>query len=370
MLPANRGSCTIGGRLSVVPIATVPKETRMTWIKKLLGLMLALMVSSGARAQSMEERTVDAAGDVLHEIMDIPAKAIPRSLLADAQGVLIVPDMVKGSFIVGARRGKGVVLTRNAAGAWTTPVFVTVTGGSIGFQIGIEATDVVAVFRTRAGVDQLLRGKVTLGVNANVAAGPVGRDAAAATDAQLKAEILSYSRSRGVFAGVAIDGAAIVVDRRATDAFYAPKFGQPPGTVPGSAVKLVEQIAAYAEPEKKLASVKEVPTIPPPPIGDYREEVRAQLADSSLHLQKVLDPKWREYLALPAEIYAEGKAPRKDALAQCVNRYDVVSRDARYSSLTATTEFRQTQALLVRYSTALEGSKENTLRLPPPPPPR
>ncbi|HLW64685.1 MAG TPA: lipid-binding SYLF domain-containing protein [Gemmataceae bacterium] len=339
----------------------------MSWIKKLLALLLVLTVSSAVRAQSMEERSVEGAGEVLHEIMDIPAKAIPRTLLADAQGVLIIPDMVKGSFIVGARRGKGVVLARNADGAWTTPVFVTVTGGSIGFQIGIEATDVIAVFRTRAGVNRLLSGKFTLGVDANVAAGPIGRDAAAATDAQLKAEILSYSRSRGVFAGVAIDGAAIVVDRRATDSFYAPKFGQPPGSVPASAVKLVEQVAAYAEPEKKLASVKEVPTIPPPPIGDYREEVRAQLADSSLHLQKILDPKWREYLALPAELYAEGKAPRQDALAQCLNRYEAVSRDARYSSLTATSEFRQTQALLVRYRSALEGNKEDTLRLPPPP---
>jgi lipid-binding SYLF domain-containing protein len=329
--------------------------------------MLVLAVSSSVRGQSMEERTVEAADDVLHEIMDIPAKAIPQSLLADAKGVLIVPDMVKGSFIVGARRGKGVVLTRNAAGAWTSPVFVTVTGGSVGFQIGLEATDVVAVFRTRAGVDRLLRGKVTLGVDANVAAGPVGRDATAATDVQLKAEILSYSRSRGIFAGVAIDGAAIVVDHRATDAFYAPKFGQPPGSVPASAVKLIEQVVAYAEPDKKVVPVKEVPVIPPPPQAEYLEDVRVQLADSSLHLQKVLDSKWREYLALPAEVYAEGKTARKDSVAQCLDRYDTVSKDAKYASLTASTEFRQTQALLVRYNAALEGSKSNTLRLPPPP---
>jgi lipid-binding SYLF domain-containing protein len=343
------------------------EEIVMDWMKKLLGVLLVLAVSSGIRAQSVEDRTVEAAGDVLREINDIPAKAIPRSLLANAQGVAIIPDMVKGGFIVGARRGKGVILTRNEAGEWTTPVFITVTGASVGFQAGLQETDIVAVFRTRQSIDRLLRGKCTFGVDASIAAGPVGRDAAAATDAQLKAEILSYSRSRGLFAGVAIDGAAMVVDHRATDYYYAPKFGQPQGTVPASAVKLVEQIATYADSKNKMINVKEVPTIPPPPPGDYLEEVRAQLAESSLHLQKVLDPQWREYLSLPGEVYSEGSAARKDAVTQCLDRYNAVAKDTRYERLTASAEFRQTHALLVRYSASLEGSKANTLRLPPPP---
>ena len=202
----------------------------------------------------MEERTVEAASDVIREVTAIPAKAIPASLLAKAEGVVIIPGMVKGGFIVGARHGRGVVLDLAMEPAnGRAPVFVTVSGGSIGLQAGLEAIDVVAVFRTRQGVDRLMRGKCTVGVDASVAAGPIGRDALAATDAQLKAEILSYSRSRGLFIGVAIDGAAIQVDHHATTAFYAPRLGQPAGAVPVAAVKLVEQIAAYAEPRRPSA---------------------------------------------------------------------------------------------------------------------
>ena len=194
----------------------------MSWTKKLVIALLVLALPTGAiRAQSSEENTVEAAHEVLREIMAIPGKGIPASLLADAQGVAIIPDMLKGGFIVGVRHGKGVILTRNAAGEWSTPVFITVTGGSVGFQAGLQATDVVAVFRNRQGVDRLMRGKFTIGADAAVAVGPVGREASAATDAQLKAEILSYSRSRGLFAGVAIDGAAMQVDHKATAAYYA-----------------------------------------------------------------------------------------------------------------------------------------------------
>jgi len=179
----------------------------MTWTKKLVFALLVVAVPSGAiRAQSVEEGTVEAASEVLREITAIPAKAIPAALLADAQGVVIIPGMIKGGFVIGARHGKGVLVARNAAGEWLAPVFITVTGGSVGLQAGLEATDVVAVFRNRQGVDRLMRGKLTIGADAAVAAGPIGRDASAATNAQLKAEILSYSRSRGLFAGVAIDG--------------------------------------------------------------------------------------------------------------------------------------------------------------------
>src|SRR6266851_3115326 len=222
------------------------EEIAMTWTKKLVGIFLVLALAPNViRAQSAEDRTVEAASEVLREITAIPAKAIPATLLADAHGVVIIPDMVKGGFVVGVRRGKGVIVARNASGEWTAPVFVTVTGGSVGFQAGLQATDLVAVFRNRQGIDRLMRGKFTIGADAAVAAGPVGREASAATDVQLKAEILSYSRSRGLFAGVAIDGAAMQVDHKATAAYYEPKPGQPKGSVPASAIKLVEQIAAY-----------------------------------------------------------------------------------------------------------------------------
>ena len=281
----------------------------MTWTKKLICALIVLTVPAGAlHSQSAEESTVEAASEVLREIMAIPAKAIPASLLADAHGVAIIPGMVKGGFVVGVRHGKGVIVVRNAAGEWIAPVFVTVNGGSVGLQVGLQETDVIAVFRTRQGTEKLMRGKFTIGADLAVAAGPVGREASAATDALLKAEILSYSRSRGLFAGVAVDGAVMQVDHRATALYYAPTAGQPRGPVPASGIKLVEQIAAYADVKKRVAiNVKEVPAIPSPP--DDAEAIRAQLAESSLRLHKVLDPQWREFLALPGEVYAEGKTP-------------------------------------------------------------
>ena len=340
----------------------------MTWTKKLACTWLALAVLPATiRAQSVEEGTVEAARDVLCEITAIPAKAIPASLLANAQGVAIVPGMIKGGFVIGARHGKGVIVTRNAAGEWSAPLFISITGASVGLQAGLQETDVIAVFRTRQGIDRLMKGRCTIGVDAAVAAGPIGRDASAATDAQLKAEILSYSRSRGLFAGLAIDGAVMQIDHRATAAYYAPKQGLPPGAVPASAVKLVEQIAAYANPKTKAINVREMPAVPPQPVADHAEAVRAQLAESSLHLHGVLNTQWKEYLALPGEIYAEGKAPSKGALVQCLERYDAITKEPRYQNLTGSAEFRQTHALLLRYSTALEGTQSSTLKLPPPP---
>jgi lipid-binding SYLF domain-containing protein len=339
----------------------------MTWTNKVICAVLVLAVPSGVvRAQNAEEGTIEAASEVLREIMGIRAKAIPASLLADAHGVVIIPGMVKGGFVVGLRHGKGVILTRNAAGEWTAPVFITVTGGSVGFQAGLQSTDVIAVFRSRQGTERLMRGKLTIGADAAVAAGPIGREASAATDAQLKAEILSYSRSRGLFAGVAIDGAAMQVDHRATANFYAPKPGQPKGSVPASAIKLVEQIAGYVDVKHKaVVNVKEVPSIPPQ--VDNVETVRAQLAESLQRLHMVLDPPWKEFLALPGEVYAEGKTPGKDALARCLDRYNAVANDTRYQALSAHAEFRETHALLIRYRRALEGSASGTLKLPPPP---
>ncbi|MDB5305952.1 MAG: hypothetical protein JWO38_154 [Gemmataceae bacterium] len=148
---------------------------------------------------------------VLDELAAIPAKGIPPALLADAQGVAIIPRVVKAGFMFAGRGGHGVVLVRDKNGAWGDPVFVNLGGGSVGFQAGVDSTDVVLVFRNRRGLDRLLegKGKVALGADAAVAAGPVGRQAMAGTDALLEAEILSYSRSRGLFAGVSLDGTVI-----------------------------------------------------------------------------------------------------------------------------------------------------------------
>ncbi|GAB3028499.1 MULTISPECIES: lipid-binding SYLF domain-containing protein [Oleiagrimonas] len=159
---------------------------------------------------------------VLAQIQQAPDKAIPQELLRNAKAIVVVPDVVKAGLIFGGQHGRGLVSVRTANGTWSNPVFVSLTGGSIGFQAGVSATDVVLVFRTQRGVDSLVDGKFTLGVDAAAAAGPVGRNAHASTDAQFKAEIYSYSRSRGLFAGVSLNGSVLRIDYDADAAVYGP----------------------------------------------------------------------------------------------------------------------------------------------------
>ncbi len=171
-------------------------------------------------AKTDESERVQRAVEVLDEVMQMPERAIPRKLLEDAYAIAVIPDVVKAGLVVGGRHGKGLISIRLPDGTWSTPSFIRMTGGSIGFQAGVQATDVVLVFRSARGVDSIVNGKFTLGADAAVAAGPVGRTAQASTDAQLRAEIYSYSRSRGLFAGVALDGAVISIDNRANTRAY------------------------------------------------------------------------------------------------------------------------------------------------------
>jgi lipid-binding SYLF domain-containing protein len=152
--------------------------------------------------------------------MDIPECAIPPSLLRSAQGIAIFPDVLKGAFIFGGRYGIGVLLVRNEDRSWGNPVFFRLIGGSFGWQIGLQSTDVILVLNSIRSLDAICGGKFTLGADASIAAGPVGRQAEAATDILLRAEILSYSRNRGLFLGLSLEGAAIQVDYGATAAFY------------------------------------------------------------------------------------------------------------------------------------------------------
>jgi lipid-binding SYLF domain-containing protein len=172
-------------------------------------------------AQVREQGLIKEAGEVLTEIMRVPDKGIPTGLLQHAQAVMIFPNVVKAGFIVGGRHGHGVVLIRNEQGVWGYPVMLTITGGNLGAQIGVQATDLVLMFKTKRGVESILRGKhLTLGADASVSAGPVGRNIAAGTDTTFRTEILSWSRSRGLFAGVAIDGSKVKIDHGANTALY------------------------------------------------------------------------------------------------------------------------------------------------------
>lgn len=186
----------------------------------LLVLGLFFVATAPAMANpKLHERSQDAVR-VLNEVMQMPESALPSHLLRDAYAIAVIPDVVKAGLILGGRHGKGLVSVKTPDGVWSNPLFIKLTGGSVGWQAGVQATDVILVFRSQRGLDTLVNGKFTMGADASVAAGPVGRTASAATDGNLKAEIYSYSRSRGLFAGVALDGSVIRIDHRANQAIY------------------------------------------------------------------------------------------------------------------------------------------------------
>lgn len=180
----------------------------------------ALVIAGQAQAQSVEERRATDAVEVLDQLMLMPEQAIPEALLRNAQAVAVIPNLVKAGLIIGGRRGRGLISVRQPDGTWSAPSFITLTGGSVGFQAGVQSQDLILVFRSQKGVDSIVHGKFTLGADASVAAGPVGRSAQASTDEQLRAEIYSYSRARGLFAGVALDGAVMSIDHRANQRVY------------------------------------------------------------------------------------------------------------------------------------------------------
>jgi lipid-binding SYLF domain-containing protein len=193
----------------------------MNSIRTLAAIALAaLIISYPADAATREEKRVADAADVLDQLSRIPEKSIPPSLLSRAYAVAVIPDVVRAAFGLGARRGKGILVVRQDDDSWSNPAFVTLTGGSVGWQIGAESTDVILVFKTRKGIEGIANGKLTLGANASVAAGPLGRHTSVATDIEFEAEVYSYSRSRGLFAGIALEGAGVTMDRKANAAFY------------------------------------------------------------------------------------------------------------------------------------------------------
>lgn len=194
------------------------------WVMKravLLPLVLVFfsiqLFAQGDRAKTLER--VQDAGQILHEIMGAPDAGIPDNVLGSADCVAVVPSYLKGAFVVGASYGKGVATCRTDHG-WSAPAFFRIEGGSFGFQIGGQAVDLVMLVMNQRGMRELLRSKFKLGANASVAAGPVGRHADASTDWKMRAEVLTYSRARGVFAGISLDGAVIKQDRDDTRAFY------------------------------------------------------------------------------------------------------------------------------------------------------
>jgi lipid-binding SYLF domain-containing protein len=216
----------------------------------LVFILFFLVFVNTSEAQVVKR--VEEATEVLNEIMAIPEKGIPPSLLKDAEGVAIIPRVIKVGFVIGGRHGKGIMVIKNKRGEWSYPFFISFTGGSIGWQIGAQSTDIILVFRTQRSVDGIIRGKFTLGADASIAAGPVGRHAEAGTDIELKAEILSYSRSRGIFAGVSLEGSTLQIDYDSNEEFYQRRgismteiINRKVGLLPESARKLLNTLRKY-----------------------------------------------------------------------------------------------------------------------------
>src|SRR5580698_8030112 len=196
-------------------------------MKKLLAMLLIASCGVAARAADPHEKLdgrLDAARDVLESIMSVPDKAIPDGIARHAKCIAVVPGVVKGAFIVGAEYGQGVVTCRTGHG-WSGPVFIRLAGGSFGFQIGGQATDLVLVAVNDHGFQDLLKSKFKIGGDAAASAGPVGRNSQAATDWKMGAELLTYSRSKGLFAGIDLNGASVSQSSDDTQAYYGQAYG-------------------------------------------------------------------------------------------------------------------------------------------------
>jgi len=358
-------------------------------------LTMLVLVAAHAEAQlfspplNPNQIVVDST-NVLAQSVAMPS-GLPQSMLPTAQGIVIVPNMVRGAFVIGAQFGRGVLLTRGPGGAWQPPRMITITGGSVGYQIGVQSTDLILIFRTPQSVANLLRGTLKVGVDASAAAGPVGRQASAATDLPMQAEILSYSRARGAFVGVSIDGSVVSMDT-ATDAAYY----QPPGTIPASATQLVQLLTTLsgggpptvAPPTQQVVAV--VPNAPPgaptsapptmptsaPPMQpsviavpqptSELETARQQLDASSRQLAAGLSDQWKQYLALPPEIYIPNHAPSVESIETAISRYETVSENPAYTALTSQPAYQATLKGLWRLGELQQGAQQK-LRLPPPP---
>jgi lipid-binding SYLF domain-containing protein len=364
-------------------------------IRPILSLAIvffAIAVTNSRRTEAQfivqpnpSEVVVVNATTVFAQAMVMPQNEIPRSLLANAQAIVIVPSMVRGAFVVGVQYGRGVLVLRDAQGGWQPPRMIQLAGGSFGYQIGVQATDLVLVFRTPQSVANLLRGTLKIGVDASAAAGPIGRQTSAATDLQLQAEILSYSRARGAFVGVSIDGSAISLDPAADAIYY-----QTPGAVPASALQLLQVLTAYSAvmpaavipaqpavastttPQPTIASTSSTP--PPSSSGWVAagqrygdpEIARQQVDRASRQLTANLDENWKRYLALPPEVYAPNQVPNPHVVQQAVARYEDVSRRPEYAALYTRPEFQQTLRSLKELG-EVRTAAHTSPDLPPPP---
>ena len=345
-----------------------------------VAILIGALSSTTAEAQyyvppqNPSEITVVDANTVFANSMQIPEAQIPPSVLANAQGIAIFPGLLRGAFVFGVQHGRGILLIRDANRQWQAPRFITMTGGSFGYQIGVQATDLILVFRTPQSVNGVLNGTMKVGVDASAAAGPVGRQAAAGTDLSLSAEILSYSRARGAFVGVSIDGSAISLDPGAEAMYY-----QPPGTLPASATTLIQTVSAYSAGAPVAAPVMQAANVAAGtaagatgwvaagsrPAGDV-EASRQQLDAASRQFFSNVDDPWRRYLSLPREVYTPNQIASQQEIQAHIQKYEGVANNPQYAAVQARPGFQETLTALRKYGEVRTASNTSS-QLPAPP---
>jgi lipid-binding SYLF domain-containing protein len=270
-------------------------------MQRLLALCAVLLVFTGfspaAHADAKTDKRLHDAQQVFESFSNLSEQAIPTWLLERAYGIVVVPNVVKVALSLGGRGGRGVLSVRNPDGTWSDPVFVTLAGVNVGFQFGVQSTDVILVLMSRQSVEGIAGGKVTLGGDASVAAGPLGRAASANTDATFKAQVLSYSRNEGLFAGVALDGSVISID----DSSNATAYGMSgilasqilEGKVASAPPAAEEFKAALARASKSAAAAATAPSTPAPtpPVAEPAPQATPQApADAGATTYPMEDP--------------------------------------------------------------------------------
>jgi lipid-binding SYLF domain-containing protein len=266
-------------------------------------LIVSMTTWAWSQNRGAQVDRVQTASTVLDQIMSAPDRAIPDGILSGAKCIAIVPSMLKASFVFGANYGKGVATCRTDHG-WSAPVFFKVTGGSFGFQAGGQASDLVLIIRTDDGMQHLLQSKFKLGADASAAAGPVGRDAQASTDLTLRAQVLTYSRSRGLFLGVSLSGGVIRQDDGDTRAFYGGKDwtfysllrGQIPA--PQDSLVLLNTVEKYAPTPKVRAQAVPAPVVTAPAATPAGTPATSSPADPA-QAPAAVDPTTEEPAAAP-----------------------------------------------------------------------
>jgi len=342
--------------------------------------VLFLIASTSLYAQlfrpieGREDSILTESSRCLNEIMAIPGKAIPSFLFEKAEGIAIFPGLVRGGFFVGAQHGKGVLVVKNDEGLWEAPRFIKLTGGSLGFQAGIQSADIILIFCTRRSIHAAVKGQFTIGADASAAAGPVGRQASASTNVTLSSEIYSYSRSRGLFLGVAVDGCVLDVEDETSQKYYANGISE-------SARQLTQLTQSYVEnairsESENQSSVQQnsdsieysaqILSDAPSPLESgtadnsaisEKEAARQLLVSAHAAFMKILDPEWQRWLALPPEVLSpvssewssQNSSGPSAELLTLNERLQRLSEDPKYAQLVSRTEFTQVKILLEQY---------------------